>query len=119
VLCLRRLVTSRGLPLLLVDSYIPEHLGGSELHDLLSQDKPVYRSLERSGISIARGQQRLRAVLLGGEAARLLGGEPGDPGLELVRVTFSLEGTPIEHSLGLYHGDRYQYVIDLARGEQH
>lgn len=118
VIILRRLVTSQGVPLLLADSYLPEQLGGPRLYGLLAQETPIYRALELAGISIARGQQRLRAMLLDKAAAALLGAEPGDPGLELVRVTYSLEDTPIEYSRGVYHGDRYQYVIDLTRGER-
>lgn len=118
VIGLRRLVSSDGLPLLLSESYMPEALGGSGLYALLARETPVYRALELSGVTIARGQQRLRAVLLDPEAAALLDARPGDPGLELVRVTYTLEGTAIEYSRGIYHGDRYQYVIDLNRGGQ-
>lgn len=100
---------------LFVESFLPRDLGGPDLIQRLIETRSLYRAAEQGGIIIARGQQRLKAVSLDEQTAQRLGAAAGSPGLELTRITYSLEETPVEVSRAVYRGDRYQYVIDLAR----
>ncbi len=102
-------------PVLFVESFLPRDLGGPDLVQRLIETGSLYRAAELGGIIIARGEQRLRAVLIDEQTAERLGVPAGSPGLELTRTTYSLEGSPVEVSRAVYRGDRYEYVIDLAR----
>ena len=111
----RRVISVEAVPLLVAESYVPGFFGGDELVSRMSGAASLYRTLEIDGIIIAHGHQRLRAILLDENTARWLDAPVGCPGLEITRVTFSLEGVPVEMSRGVYRGDRYEYKIDLVR----
>lgn len=115
VMRVHRLFELAGAPTLFVESFLPRDLGDGDLVQRLIETRSLYRAAEQGGIIIARGQQRLKAVLLDAVTAQALGVAAGSPGLELTRITYSLERSPVEVSRAVYRGDRYEYVIDLAR----
>lgn len=76
----------------------------------------LYDALERAGNRPVRALQRLRALLLDAEQARLLGGQPGDAGLLVERVGYLRDGRAIELSESYYRGDTYDFVAELSAG---
>jgi GntR family transcriptional regulator len=62
----------------------------------------------------ARALQRLRAVLVHGERAKMLRVEPGAPALYIERRGFLDDGRVIEATQSWYRGDAYDFVAELS-----
>lgn len=68
----------------------------------------------RYGVTIARAEERLRAVEAPGDAAALLGLKPGAPVLEIDRVAFALDGRPAEWRVSLCDTRHHHYLAELV-----
>jgi GntR family transcriptional regulator len=77
-------------------------------------ESSLYEALERSGNRPVRALQRLRAVLLSADQAKLLKAQPKDAGLLVERVGFLSDGRAIEFSQSFYRGDIYDFVAELS-----
>lgn len=73
----------------------------------------LYLALEQAGQRPVRALQRLSAVLLDHEQARLLRTEPDAAGLLVERIGFARHGGAIELSQSVYRGDTYDFVAEL------
>jgi GntR family transcriptional regulator len=73
----------------------------------------LYAALQTAGNRPTRALQRLRAVCVDGERARLLGIEPGEPALYIERRGFLDDGRVIEATRSWYRGDTYDFVAEL------
>jgi len=109
VVRLRRLRFAGDKPLALEHTVVP--------HSVLSDPKAVklslYEALDRSGCRPTRALQRLRAVALDPEQARLLGMPTGSPALAIERRAFLADGRAVEFTQSLYRGDAYDFVAEL------
>lgn len=77
----------------------------------------LYAALQAQGYRPTRALQRLRAVLVDEERARLLKVEPGAAALYIERRGFLDDGRVIEATESWYRGDAYDFVAELnARG---
>ena len=74
----------------------------------------LYNALGEQGNRPARALQRLRALLLDPEQARLLQAAPGDAGLLVERLGYLRDGRAIELSQSIYRGDTYDVVAELS-----
>jgi len=79
-----------------------------------SVESSLYEALEKSGNRPVRALQRLRAVLLTAEQAKLLKAQERDAGLLVERVGFHLDGRAVEFSQSYYRGDIYDFVAELS-----
>ncbi|MBQ0937698.1 GntR family transcriptional regulator [Ideonella paludis] len=79
-------------------------------------DTSLYEALERAGQRPVRALQRLRALLLDEEQAKLLEAEVGDAGLLVERLGYLRDGRAIELSQSIYRGDTYDFVAELNAG---
>ena len=77
-------------------------------------DLSINGALERAGSRPARALQRLRAVLLEDEQAKLLRGRVGEAGLLVERLSFLRDGRIVAFSRSLYRGDSYDFVAELT-----
>jgi len=84
------------------------------LQSLESVESSLYEALERTGNRPVRALQRLRAVLLTAEQAKLLKAQPGDAGLLVARVGYLKDGRAVEFSQSYYRGDIYDFVAELS-----
>jgi transcriptional regulator, GntR family len=84
------------------------------LPSIRAVDSSLYEALERTGNRPVRALQRLRAVLLNAEQAKLLGAREKDPGLLVERVGFVKDGRAVEFSQSYYRGDVYDFVAELS-----
>jgi GntR family transcriptional regulator len=73
----------------------------------------LYEALERSGCRPVRALQRLRALLLNEDQAKLLEAQPGDAGLLVERLGYLRDGRAVELSQSFYRGDTYDFVAEL------
>ena len=74
----------------------------------------LYEALERHGNRPVRALQRLRAVLLTAEQAKLLKATAGDAGLLVERLGSLPDGRAVEFSQSFYRGDVYDFVAELS-----
>jgi GntR family transcriptional regulator len=74
----------------------------------------LYDALGQLGNRPVRALQRLRALLLNAEQARLLEAKEGDPGLLVERLGYLRDGRAIELSQSFYRGDMYDFVAELS-----
>jgi len=86
----------------------------SSLPSLDSVESSLYEALEKAGNRPVRALQRLRAVLLTGEQARLLQAKDKDAGLLVERLGFLKDGRAAEFSQSYYRGDTYDFVAELS-----
>jgi GntR family transcriptional regulator, N-acetylglucosamine utilization regulator len=83
------------------------------LSSLESVESSLYEALERTGNRPVRALQRLRAVLLTAEQAKLLKAQERDAGLLVARVGYLKDGRAVEFSQSYYRGDIYDFVAEL------
>ena len=76
-------------------------------------ESSLYEALERTGNRPVRALQRLRAVLLTAEQAKLLKAQERDAGLLVARVGYLKDGRAVEFSQSFYRGDIYDFVAEL------
>ena len=84
------------------------------LPSLAAVDDSLYIALEAAGNRPVRALQRLRALLLNAEQARLLHAREGDAGLLVERVGFLRDGRAVEFCQSYFRGDTYDFVAELS-----
>ena len=84
------------------------------LPSLESVGTSLYEALETAGNRPVRALQRLRALLLNAEQAKLLNAHVGDAGLLVERVGFLRDGRAAEFCQSYYRGDTYDFVAELS-----
>ncbi|AVP98659.1 GntR family transcriptional regulator [Ahniella affigens] len=84
------------------------------LPGLAAVDDSLYAALEHAGNRPVRALQRLRALVLRAEQAKLLQAREGDAGLLVERVGFLRDGRAIEFCQSYYRGDTYDFVAELS-----
>lgn len=78
-------------------------------------DRPVIRLLEEGGVRADRAEQTISAIPADDDAARQLNVGIAMPLLRMRRTVFDVEGNPLEHQVGLYNPDQYEYHMMLTR----
>jgi len=74
----------------------------------------LYNALEQLGNRPVRALQRLRAMLLTDEQAKLLKAQERDAGLLVARVGYLKDGRAVEFSQSYYRGEIYDFVAELS-----
>ena len=74
----------------------------------------LYEALGKAGNRPVRALQRLRALLLNAEQAKLLHAHEGDAGLLVERVGFLRDGQAVEFCQSYFRGDTYDFVAELS-----
>ena len=93
-------------------------IAGACLPSLDAVDTSLYEALERAGNRPVRALQRLRALLLNAEQARLLHAREGDAGLLVERVGFLRDGRAVEFCQSFFRGDTYDFVAELSAANE-
>jgi GntR family transcriptional regulator len=89
-------------------------ISSAALPSLSAVGASLYEALEAAGNRPVRALQRLRALLLNTEQARLLHAKEGDAGLLVERVGFLRDGSAIEFCQTYFRGDTYDFVAELS-----
>jgi GntR family transcriptional regulator len=76
----------------------------------------LYAVLDQTGHRPVRAVQRIAAVNLGEEDARLLGVVTGSASLSIERISYLSSGRAIELTRSIYRGDAYDFVAELSWG---
>ncbi|MBZ9674121.1 GntR family transcriptional regulator [Mesorhizobium sp. ES1-1] len=109
---MRRLRLADQEPMALETSLIPAAM----LPDLTKIKDSLYQTLRELGHVPSRAVQRISAVNIDEETARLLKLTPGAPALDIDRVTRMDDGTVVELSRSIFRGDAYDFVAELGLG---
>jgi GntR family transcriptional regulator len=91
-------------------------IAASALPSLDAVDVSMYDALEAAGNRPVRALQRLSALLLNAEQARLLQTREGDAGLCVERLGFLRDGRAVEFCRSFFRGDMYDFVAELSAG---
>ena len=89
-------------------------VAGACLPSLDAVDVSLYEALERAGNRPVRALQRLRALLLSAEHAKLLNARAGDAGLLVERIGFLRDGRAVEFCQSYFRGDTYDFIAELT-----
>jgi GntR family transcriptional regulator len=92
---------------------LPAHI----LPNPLAVDGSLYQYLQTAGLRPVRALQRISATNVTGADADFLEIEPGEAGLQIERVSYLADGSPVEMVRSLYRGDAYDFVAELRLGE--
>lgn len=115
VLHIERRHILEGVPIAYATIFLPANLGRALTVDDVCTT-PIYTLIkERTGLSIKRAAQTIRAVSANEEMAAVLDVPPGAPLLSVHRTTYSTEETPVETIKLLYRGDRHELALELYR----
>ena len=95
-------------------TYVPEDIAVNYTESDLATT-PLFRLLERSGVSIERAHQSVSATLAAPDVAEVLGLSVGAPLLALRRVVQDAEGRGVEYLSALYRPDMFRLEMALHR----
>lgn len=112
-LLVERVVSTADGPVFVDRTVIPEAIGRPLL--AFGLEGSVYRLLERLGVRLRQGEERIAAVAAGPWEAEQLEVEPGTPVLRVHRITSGEDGKPVETSLAWYRSDRYELRLRMRR----
>lgn len=111
---LQRLRLAGGVPMAIENAVVPARF----LPDPNIVDTSLYAVLIARGHAPRRALQRLHAVLLNVDQAKLLQVPPSaSPALYIERRSFLENGEPVEFTASYYRGDAYDFVAELSIGQ--
>ncbi|HZP18752.1 MAG TPA: GntR family transcriptional regulator, partial [Bauldia sp.] len=103
---LQRLRLAAGVPMAIENAVVPARY----LPDPHAVEASLYAALRSRGFSPRRALQRLHAVLLNPEQAKLLDVPTASPALYIERRSFLESGEAVEFTASYYRGDAYDFV---------
>jgi GntR family transcriptional regulator len=78
----------------------------------------LYAHLDKTRNRPVRAIQRIRAVSLGDDDAKLLDVAPGVASLHIERTSYLASGRVVEFTRSIYRGDTYDFVAELRLGDR-
>jgi GntR family transcriptional regulator len=111
---LQRLRLAGGVPMAIEHAVVPARF----LPDPHLVEDSLYAALAARGHMPRRALERLHAVLLSPEQARLLKVAPGSAALYIERRSFMESGAAVEFTASYYRGDAYDFVAELSIGDR-
>ncbi|WP_368503189.1 GntR family transcriptional regulator [Alkalihalophilus sp. As8PL] len=114
ILLIQRIRFANDEPIALEKSSWPEHIGNILMeHDLAGAK--FYEVLEDNEIYLKKANETISAVNATQYEADLLGVSAGTALLQMTRLSYGINGEPVEFTQTKYRSDRYQYNVDLNR----
>ena len=119
VIRIRNVLSLEGAPTIVDDITLPAALfPGLSEKIFLARGNTIYHLYQsRYGINVLRTDERLRAVLAGGDVAQLLDLEAGAPVLEIRRVALTFRDRPVELRISRVNTANHDYHNTLGKGE--
>jgi len=113
VVALQRIRLADDQPIVSETSYLPA-ARFKGLEDIDFSSASLYDTLTTAyGVRPARARETFVPVLLGDDEAQILGGDAGDPVLNVERTTYDNDGVVIEYCTSVLRADRYRYSVEL------
>ncbi len=114
VAVIRRIRSGNDVPFIYEESYLP----GSTFRDILEMDLTgsMYQIIhERFNVTLARSDQKIRAVNLKGLIASYLDVPEKSAAFFMESLTYDENNVPVELLYSYYRGDKYVFEIELGR----
>lgn len=109
-----RVRSAEGRPFSHLTTHVPEDIARSyDEADLATQ--PLFRLLERSGVSVDGAHQTVTATLATPDVAEALAVSVGSPLLSLRRTVWDASGRGVEYLSALYRPDLFRLEMTLSR----
>jgi GntR family transcriptional regulator len=116
VALIERVRTADGTPMAFERAHLPaDRFPGVEDADFAHGS--LFEVLGGYGVRLHEADQRVVAVAIGSDEARLLAVEEGQPGLLFHTLARDAAGTPAYYATSLYRGDRYEIALLQRRDE--
>lgn len=112
VVYLRRLRTTDGVSVAVLENYLPPGFGDITTEQL--EERGLYQILRARGVSIRIAQQKIGARRADRDESDLLDIEKGGPVLTMERVAFDSSGRAIEYGHHCYRPDMYSFETTLV-----
>ncbi|MCL4133635.1 UNVERIFIED_CONTAM: hypothetical protein GTU68_007310 [Idotea baltica] len=109
-----RLRTADGKPMAIERA----SLSTETLPNPLEVENSLYEVLERSGLRPHRALQKISAINLEDDDAKLLDVPAGAAGLRIERVSYLQDGRVVEFTQSIYRGDAYNFVAELRLAKE-
>jgi GntR family transcriptional regulator len=112
----RRVLASKGTPIVLDDIWLPAQLfKGLTAQRLAEHRGPMYGLFEAEfGVRMIRAEEKIRAVAAQAASAEMLAVAPGAPLLSVERLSLTYGDKPVELRRGLYTTTSHYYRNDLS-----
>ena len=78
----------------------------------------LYDVLGRDGLRPVRALQKISAINLEEDNARILEVAPGEAGLRIERTSYLADGRVVEFTQSIYRGDAYNFVAELRLAKE-
>lgn len=116
VVRVRRVLSFRGVPVVLDDIWLPAPLFKGLTAEKLSDYRgPMYGLFESEfGVRMIRAEEKIRAVAADRSSAGLLALDAGAPLLSVERLSMTYGDKPVEWRLGLYNTATHYYRNELS-----
>ncbi|MGL4325397.1 MAG: GntR family transcriptional regulator [Beijerinckiaceae bacterium] len=113
VIRIRRVRAVDGRPLLVEELSLPHQLFAGLEKDVIPNNLyQLYAA--RFRITVARAREKLKAIALNADDARVLGVATGTPALAVDRLAIALDGKPVEWRVSHCLTEQFHYVSDLT-----
>jgi len=112
VLHLRRLRYAHGVPLAIMENFLPEDLIG--VGDMDLEARGLYQIMRAKGVNIRVAKQRIGARTGTREECKMLGEERGSPVLTMERAAHDDSGRPVEWGRHCYRASQYSFEVTLV-----
>ncbi|MEU4522457.1 GntR family transcriptional regulator [Amycolatopsis sp. NPDC024027] len=113
---LKRLRSTDGEPLALMNNYLPDGVLDADDDEL--RERGLYQLLRSAGVRLHAAEQNIGARLATEEDAELLREEPGAALLTMQRTTYDDSGRVVEYGWHVYRASRYTFNLSLTNGLQ-
>ncbi|KJL24325.1 HTH-type transcriptional repressor YvoA [Microbacterium azadirachtae] len=112
VVYLRRQRTTDGIPVAVLENYLPSEFG--EITSEQLSERGLYQILRARGVAIQIAKQRIGARRAAGDESGLLNVDKGSPVLTMERVAYDNSGRAIEFGHHCYRPDMYSFETTLV-----
>jgi len=103
-------------PISLDVTYVSASLGERLVHEDLPR-RDIFVIMENDyGIALGNADLQIESMVADTELAPLLHVSPGTPILKIERLTYTVDGHPLDFEYLHYRGDAFQYRMQLERG---
>lgn len=110
---IKRLRLADDEPVAFERVFVPFHLYPELVHEDLSGS--LYGLLADRGLKVSRASQNISAGFAPRAVCDLLKISQNAPTLNIERITYLDDGTPLEYVLSIYRSDRYTFHVDMSR----
>ncbi|BDZ40365.1 GntR family transcriptional regulator [Microbacterium suwonense] len=112
VLYMRRLRSTDGIPVAVMENYLPEGL--TDISRAQLEEQGLYQILRSRGVTIRVAKQRIGARSEHGDEAELLDVDRGSPLLTMQRTAYDAAGSAVEFGTHCYRPDMYSFETTLV-----